>query len=250
MTHRHAQSGLLISIDLEHIGEVSPHARQRAASICQQLLDTFDRLRVSATWGLADPGKSVLARSINARRTTHEIAVVADTAWNADRVVFSRELGRRVEHARGVGIRVSSLFTSQLEIGSYLDLLVKNRIRVVRSEGAANEQWQAHSERYGVWEPPRPLDLTHAQPWWLGGSRSVRRCINRAVEVGETCHFRVDVAQAIDRQLEIRGFEAALRVAAARVSRGEMLSTTLGHQVAQLGFVRNSGPARSILRAA
>jgi hypothetical protein len=250
---------LLLSIDWELEIDNSDQAReQRLDAAGLQLVELTQRLRIPATWAVADPLLSAATDQILRAGVGHEIAVLGDRSWigpGSGRNRLARELDRRFQRARKVGIPVATLSLRNVEPATMLDLLHEHHIHAVR--GPASDRPSLARKigpptvRYGVWQAPTAWRIPARQTWWLSGGWSIRRQLRRAIRRQELLHLVVDAPRLVDAgQPGLAALESLLTLAAARRDAGQLEIVTLGQSAETALRDRASHPTRSILRPA
>ncbi len=251
---------LAISVDLELDALQSRPQQQRSLTrVATQLLQLFAKHRLPATWGLADPAVSPSTELLTRSNIPHEIAVLGDSMWvgsSGGRVRFSRELQRRVGQAREAGLPVTSLMLRNVNLDAHLDLVVKNGITAVRGPASAcrkSEFNQPQSLYAGLWLMWPSRVLPGVSRYWPGGGsvRATRRGLEQSVQRREVFHLLINSEELTERGwLALHGIESVLRRAAKLRSQGRLEIVTLSGAVGLLSNVRQTAPARSILRPA
>jgi len=137
----------------------------------------------------------------------HEAAILTDNNWCSNQIsrkAFSEELSRRCERLNAVGVRVSTVAIDNGLPADSLDILVKQRISLVRdlndSTSSAVRGLQPYSDeskRYGIWKLPAPYTLTELT------QRNVRTVVARRQMVkqlhrGNCVHVNMRLSQLMD----------------------------------------------------
>jgi hypothetical protein len=250
---------LLISIDWELEIDHSDQIReQRLDAAGVRLLEMTRRLRIPATWAVADPFLSAATDPIQRADVGHELAVLGDRTWigpGSGRSRLARELDRRFDRARKAGIPVTALALRNVESASVLDLLHDHGVHGVRGPALDHlsqvRKASGSGVRLGVWQAPAAWRIPAQQHWFLPGQWSVRREIRRTVRRQGTLHLTIDAPRLVDAgDPGLAAIESALTLAAARRDAGQLAILTLGHAADIALRERASVPTRSILRPA
>ncbi len=252
---------LAISIDLELDPQhCRPHQQRSLDRVATQLLDLLAKYRLPATWSVADPAISAATEKLVAAGAGHEIAVLGDQAWvgsNAGRLRFGRELQRRVVRGREIGLPVTTLALRNVNLDAHLDLVVKNGLTAVRGpESTANRKTefnQPQSLYSGLWLMWPSLVLPGNSRWLPGGGRiwAAKRGLEQAASCREVFHLLINGLALTERSwMALRGVEQVIRRAAKLRNQGRLEIATLAEAVNHLNSLRQTAPARSILRPA
>lgn len=166
----------------------------------EQLLELLNSLGFGATWVFAHPGRSDWARRLTREGSGHEVALAGDASWIgavAGRTRFARELKLRIEEAQAAGMTIDTLALRSAELTEHLDLLVKQRIRLIRRtlDPALRPTlyFEPQSTRFGVWRVPSPVLFPGNAPWWFGGDDfRLRHWAQRAIHARAVMHVAVD----------------------------------------------------------
>ncbi len=148
----------VLSIDLEVDARRSSARDQRTLEhLTSRLIDLLHKHRLHATWSLADPAVSAATERI-LKAGGHEIAVLGDPAWvgaDAGRTRFARELERRLQGGRELGLPLTTLALRKVHLDAHLDVAVKNGVNAVRGPESTvrrrNEFNQPQSLYSGLW---------------------------------------------------------------------------------------------------
>ncbi len=244
---------LIVSIDIP-TGEnqVSRHVVSPAAEF---LARTLEQLRIPATWSFGDPARTSLAFRLASSRVGHEIGLLGEPTWlgrQAGRTRFVRELTRRVETARDIGLSLTTLALSGDPLRTNLDVLAKQRISVVRSPIDCNETGfvTPRALRFGVWEARSTLCVPNTR-WWPTGVLAARWTLGRTVTSGAICQLAIDTGALQEQDAGVlRQVQKTLRYAV-RLREENLLGTrTLSHLSTRFQANRRSTPLQSILRKA
>ena len=137
----------------------------------------------------------------------HEAAILADNHWcsnQVDRRAFNEELSLRCERLHAIGARVSTVAIDEGLPADSLDILVKQRISLVRdlndttsSAVRGLQPFNDDSKRYGIWKLPAPYTLTELT------QRNVRTVVARRQMVkqlhrGNCVHLNMQLGQLMD----------------------------------------------------
>ena len=254
-----------LSIDLELDPLKIENGQPRSLeATTQRLVKLLDRLRVPATWAVADPAVSAATEVLLAAGAGHEIAILGDPTWvgqQAGRARFGRELARRVAHAKAAGIAISTLALRGTELADSLDLAVKQDISVVRPnfrEGSGGWFSRPVSRtpaaiRFGLWDVPASMRLPCSSRWKFGGGgrRQARSGIDSAIANRGVFQIQVDALTLSDRgNMAEHILEQILRHAIDRQRQGSLEIGTLATVARKLAGDRTVSPARSILHSA
>lgn len=254
-----------LSIDLEldplKLETGQPRALEAAT---QRLVKLLDRLRVPATWTVADPAVSAATEVLLAANAGHEIAILGDPTWvgaQAGRTRFGRELNRRVTHAKGAGIEITTLALRGTELNDHLDLAVKQGISVIRADyREVSSGWFARpvpgtpaTVRFGLWDVPASMRLPGTSRWKPGGGgrRRARTGIAAAIVNHGVFQIQVDALLLAERgTMAEHTLEQIVRHALSRQQEGFLEIGTLAMVARKLAGERTANPARSILHSA
>lgn len=174
--------------------------------VVARLIEQFRTRQIVATWSVADPAVSSASSLIRSAHPDNEIAILGDRSWigtGAGRERFSRELRRRMERAKCVGIPCSTLVVRQPEFGGNLDLLAAAGVdAIVRHAGgdavSSPSATLVYSGLVGVTSSLRLPILR----WW-DGSHGTRRALRMLREIStrtEEMHLTLDAAQIARRK--------------------------------------------------
>ncbi|HEU0067747.1 MAG TPA: hypothetical protein VFQ26_00615, partial [Nitrospiraceae bacterium] len=207
--------------------------------------------RVPATWSSPSPGDCRFGEHLLREPLPHEIALLAEAEWagvQAGRTRFARELGRRMEQAKSRGISLHTLALPEADCTSYLDLLVKYRISLVRLPGSAVLQPQ--SLRFGVWQVPVSFHIPSASRWPFGGWEwGLGRALSKACKTGELVHV-VASLDGLASETDQSSLDRLLRVVQQYQQKGRLSVLTL-HGLGESLMPQHRVPqGRSVLRAA
>lgn len=250
---------LLLTIDWELEIDHSDHVREQqldAAGL--RLIELTRRLRLPATWAVADPLLSAATEQIQRAGVGHEMAVLGDRTWigpGSGRTRLARELTRRFERARKVGIPVRALALRNVEPASVQDLLHEHQVHAVRGpaidHASLARNAAAPGVRFGVWQAPTAWRIPAQHHWFLPGQWSIRREIRRAIRRQTVLHLAIDAPRLVSAgEPGLAAIESTLSLAATRRDAGQLSIMTLG-QAAEIALrERASVPTRSILRPA
>lgn len=247
---------LVVSIDLELDIERRVATEQRIlGEVTAELIALFDCYQLAATWAVADPVVSAATESILAGNQPHEIAVLGDHTWvgsTAGRERFSKELTRRVNGARAVGLPLSTIVLRDAPLVENHDLLIKQGIRVLRGpvRGPSRRVFttQPRAVRFGLWEVTASCVVPTVGRWRSGGGFAACRMLGRAAARPSFTHLVVDAQGIVDVGLGgLRVVQRVLRYAAQHRDRGVLAVETLAASATRLAPRRTRSPARSIL---
>lgn len=267
MSKRSQPAALAVSLNVAGMEAASEREASAAVSSLARLMEEHG---LSATWGFDAPGETPLLAEVMAMAPRQEIALVAQGAWaaaDASRALFDQELSRRVATAVESGVTVSTLLIAGGATPGHLDLVEKHRISALcrvalhesHSASTPASLWRSgwfapksalagsapRSLRWGLWQMPAAIDLAR-----LGGWRTRQSLVRRVTTEGFV-HLCVDVANlAAGGKRAERQLDAVLRPAFAWQEQGKLRVQSISATVAQLGAIRQSPPARSILRRA
>jgi hypothetical protein len=250
---------LLLSIDWELEIDQSEQAReQRLDAAGQQLVELTGRLRIPATWAVADPLLSVATEAILRAGVGHEMAVLGDRTRigpGSGRSRLARELDRRFERAHKVGIPVRTLALRNVEPAAVLDLVHDHHVQAVRGPAVDTAALARKSgspvPRFGVWQAPAPWRIPTQPGWLVPGAWSVRRELRRAIRRQAILHLAIDAPRLVDAGAAgMAAVESVLSLAAARRDAEQLSMFTLGQLAEAALRERASVPTRSILHPA
>jgi hypothetical protein len=252
---------LVVSIDLELDAQHCRPQQQRSLDrVATQLLDLLIKFQLPATWAVADPAISAATDKLLAAGAGHEIAVLGDQAWvgsNAGRLRFGRELQRRVTRGRELGLPLTTLALRNASLDAHLDLVVKNGITAVRGAASASQRKTAGDQPQSLYAGLWMMWPSHVLPgnsrWWPGGGRirAARRGLEQSAARREVFHLMINGLDLTERSwVALRGIEKIVRRADQLRSQGRLEIATLNDAVTRLTNLRQTVPARSILRPA
>jgi len=255
MLSTHQKAIVSISIDLP--ADVSGALHAPAVSIGHQLVELFQHCAFPATWALPDPANSPLAERLAGDPLAHEIALLGEADWigaGAGRTQFSQQLTRRMESAAAAGFRIHALALHGTDLTDDLDLLVKHRIALVRSDTVIRRGSAAalrpQSVRYGVWRAPVAGILGGNSSWWPASPMwAARRAVRRAIADAGFVHFVIDAAHMAGRTpAQLSGIRKLLRAIRQHELRGVLNVAPLTQASARWIRPRVATQSRSILR--
>ena len=198
---------LLISIDCLPDCSSTSLAQERILASAASLVDLFAEFRLPASWAFARPSATRLTGRIMDQPVEHRIGLLAEPHWASPacgRTRYARELTRRIESAAADGIVVSTLALRELADASHLDLLVRNRLVVIR-DGLVDRRKSfsglyLHSERYGIWRS-RPSTRIPGGTGWLSPLQSgPQQQLARRLARREVTHLLIDVPALAQRE--------------------------------------------------
>jgi hypothetical protein len=248
---------VVFSIELElAIHRPSLDRQQRLDHLARDLLGLFEQHAIPATWAVADPARSAASAAIRSSTGKHEIAVLGDRSWigpGAGRLRIERELSRRFEGARRMGMPAMTLVLRNVIEPLDLGLLLAHQIRTVSYRGDFGG-WQAPAAgglRFGVWHAPAAWRLPMASRWWSPVRRQARRMLREANCQRRTLHVAIDGDALVDQQeAGLAQVRAVVEEVARLHAQGGILLATLGEVgAAELAF-RSAQPSRSLLKPA
>ena len=253
-----------ISIDLElEIEHYTSQAQGHLDRVRGQLIDLLEAHQIPATWAVADPARSAASEPILASRVRHEIAVLGDRAWvgyGAGRSRLERELARRFDGARRVGMAVTTLALCNSDRLLDLDLLLARGITAIRGPAVdtATEARRIGARRigprparHGIWQAPTAWMLPPRGAWWLLSAWGVRREIQRAASAGSLLHLEVSAPRLIELGEPAAQIVENLIAALARQrDQGQLQVLTLAAIAGEALSLRAAAPSHSILRPA
>ena len=257
-----AHGMLTISVDLEpDMTRLGVNQQRALEETTTQLLVLMEKHGLPATWGVADPAVSAATERIRERRASHEIAILGDATWVgrvAGRGRFGRELTRRVAHARGAGIPLTTLVLRTVTLEEHCDLVIKQGIVAVRQPAPhepvdASQHLVPQTLRYGLWSFAVSQRLPGGGRWLPGGGglRRARLGIDRTIAARGLFHLMIDAPALADRGHSALGvLDRVLEHAAGRRHLGVLDIATLGAAVGKLAAQYRGTPSRSILRVA
>ena len=249
---------LILSVDLELEIDHQLKDQERLDIVGRWLIDAFQRHRIPATWAVADPALSAATDPILASDQGHEIAVLGDRTWaghGTGRGRLARELARRFQGARRVGIPASTLVLRNVDQLTDADLLLDHHVTAVRGRAVdsavAARKMPSPAVKFGVWQAPAAWKIPPQLPWWIPGRYLVRREINRAAAGGRMLHLEIDTPRLVDSDdRQLRLVDAALEFAAHRRNAGLLHIQTIQQCATAALKEREITPSRSILRPA
>ena len=259
MVGKQAGGIVTISIDLElEIEHYTSHAQRHLDRVRSQLIELLEVHQIPATWAVADPARSAASEPILASRVRHEIAVLGDRAWvgyGAGRLRLQRELARRFDGARRVGMAVTTLALCNSDRLLDLDLLLEHGITAIRGPAvdSALEARRLGSKpaRHGIWQAPTAWMLPPRGAWWLLSAWGVRREIQRAASEGSLLHLEISAPRLIELgEPAAQIVENAIAALASQRDQGQLQVLTLAAIAGEALSLRVPAPSHSILRPA
>jgi hypothetical protein len=253
------QGRVALSIDLElGIDLRDPLAEQRLDEVRAQLVGLTARHAVPATWAVADPLLSAASEQILAAGVGHELAVLGDRTWigyGAGRTRLARELARRFDAPRKVGMAVATLALRNVDQVLDLDLLLDHQVSAVRGPAADSaalvRRQSPYPIRFGIWQAPTPWRIPPHAGWLISAGWRIRREIERAIRRGKELHLTIDAPRLIEAGDEgLATIERTLQYIAVQRASGRLQVATLGQLAAESLKQRSAVPCRSILRPA
>ena len=254
----HGNGSIILSVVLEL--ELNDHCEEHQRQLGQigaWLVELTRQHRLPATWEVADPAQSAASEGILAAGVGHELAVLAERTWighGSGRARLARELARRFEGARRLGIPVSTLALRNIEQPPDPDLLLDQGITAVHSPATHSLDLARQSNpptRYGIWQAPTAWRLPIEGRWWTSRRRMIRQALQRCSRQQGLLHLEVDVPSLIRAGIPgLRVVEATLRMIAAGASAGQLEVRTTAQIAADVLNCREGQPTRSILRPA
>lgn len=266
---------LVVSVDLPTTGSVSNSGRRPLSSL-EPLAELLTELQISATWGVPSPSDWNAAEPLLQLATPQELAILADSTWNAafrGRDRFVRGLALHQEAAAKIGYRPTTFAFRDGNLNSHVDLAQKQGItatrpaaetvaetrgfarlfeRFVRRADEACRAYRPQTARFGLWDlkpsaswPERSLGHTprlSVAAW--------RRGIEEAIALRGVFHLALDgeaIARAGSRA--IRGLRKLLAHAVRRREQTRLAILSMRQIAAQLSSPRAGTTARSILHA-
>lgn len=259
MLHSMRKAVASISIDLP--ADDSSTSTSAACSLTERLIELFQRSAFAATWAIAEPGASPWTERLLNDPLGHELALLGERSWighSAGRTRFCHELVRRVAAAGQAGVRISTLAlhgVDGVEVSQDLDLLVKQRISLVRSDATERNHRSApgvhpQSVRFGVWRAPVAAIVTGSRGWWAGsGVWQARRAVRRVVGVSGFVHVVIDAHRMLaQQQSSLAGLQRLLHLIRQHELRGALEVAPLHQASARWIRPRTAAPSRSVLR--
>src|SRR5262245_54662503 len=244
-----------LELDLEH---QDPRLQQRLDDARKELIELTARLRLAATWAVADPVLSASTDSILGAGCSHEIAVLGERAWlgrGCGRGRLGRELTRRFAAARSAGIAVGTLVLRVIYQCFDLDPLLDHGVCAVcgpaiESTSPARKYGSAPT-RFGLWHAPSALRIPPRSRWWLPTRWVTRQEIKRAIRERLICHFQIDARQVVTNPAgQLGQIAAVMEYAAGKRDAGLLQVETIGQIARRILAVRTAAPSRSILQPA
>lgn len=258
MDGRRAAGVVLLSIDLElEIDHYSSRAQSRLDQVRDGLVELFRQHQIPATWAVADPARSAASDPILASGAGHEIAVLGDRTWigyGAGPLRLERELARRFNGARRVGMKVTTLALRNCPAPADVTPLVAQGITAVRGPAvatAAAARKFLPPVRCGLWEAPTAWLIPPQPTWRLFDRWQMRREMQRTIRERSLLHWEINAQRLADAR---RGgwqlIEESLAALAGERQRGRIQILTMGAAAAAHLRPRTAVPAHSILRPA
>ncbi|MCI0361715.1 MAG: hypothetical protein L0211_24790 [Planctomycetaceae bacterium] len=255
-----ASGGLVvISIDLElDIEQRDQFGEQQLDEARSRLIAMTARHGVPATWAVADPLHSAASDQVLAAGVGHELAVLGDRTWigyGAGRTRLDRELARRFDGPRQVGIPVTTLALRNVEQVLDLDLLLGHGITAVRhpavDSASLARKLAPPPIRFGIWQAPAAWSIPPRAGWWISSGWRIRRETQRAIARGSQLHLAIDAPRLIAACADgLAAIERTLAYVSAQRALGRVTVATLGQLARQSLKGRSAVPTRSVLRSA
>lgn len=245
MTHSPPRGLFTLSVDVRGTQD------NRTQALALRVLKTLRQARVPATWSSVSPGDCRFGEHVLREPLPHEIALLAEVEWagaQAGRTLFARELSRRIALAKSRGIELHTLALPEPDCTSYLDLLVKHQISLVRLRDSSGLQPQ--SLRFGVWQVPITFHIPSASRWPFGGWEwGLSRALSKACKTGDLVHV-VASLDGLASETDQSSLDRLLRVVQQYQQKGRLSVLTLHTLGESLMPQRRVPQGRSVLRAA
>ncbi len=247
---------VVFSVELElAIDRPARDRQQRMDHVTGELLELFQQQRLPATWAVADPARSAARSGILASTPGHEIAVLGERSWlgrGAGPLRIERELSRRVEGARQVGIPVATLILRNVSEPLDLDLLLAHQIAAVSyPPNSVAAIGPSSGPRFGVWHAPQAWRLPRTPRWWLPLGWQAAGKLREVIRQQRILHVAIDGDALVDSdQAGLAQVSTIVGQVARLRQQGKLKVRTL----AQLGAAnlahRFPQPAKSLLAPA
>jgi hypothetical protein len=260
MSARLSTGLLTISIDLDADATRIQQADQRVMDdVTGELLDVLRNRRLPATWAVVDPAISAATQRILSASADHEIAILGDPTWvgrDAPRSRFARELARRADRSRSVGVAVSTLVLNVAQLDQHCDLAIKHGITAVRhapADARSARALQPQTLQYGLWSFPVSVSLPGTSRWLPGGGggRRAQAIVDQAIMAPGLVHLAIDAPRlAALGSSSRRVLDRVLRHVDRRRSQGVLDVASIGGLALRLAGQYQSQPSRSILHCA
>ena len=231
---------LLVSIDCQpdHFSGGETKLIQAAHS----LTELFRRYRVSASWALADPASSPLTNQILRLPASQRIALLAEPHWageRAGRTQFARELTRRVTAAAANTIPLGTVALRGFVLREHLDLLVRNRLAVIRASGARTGRGrlplESCCERFGIWRSEATIRFPDSRRWLGVLPYGPKQIVAANVTRRTWTHLLIDVPALVRSSRATWGrLEKCLAFAERQMDAGQLTCVTLERLVQHL----------------
>jgi hypothetical protein len=198
---------LTVTVELEFsLDQQGQGLESHFDNVSRRLVELFRSRQIAATWSVADPAVSSATDLIRAGHPQNEIAILGDRSWigtGAGRERFSRELRRRLERAKCVGIPCSTLVVRQSEFGGNLDLLAPAGVDAIvrHADGGVVSSPSAELVYSGIVGVTSSLRLPMRQWWdWSHGTRKALRMLRELIARTREMHLILDAAQIAQRK--------------------------------------------------
>ncbi len=242
---------VVLSVDLP--AETAPGSRPRQG-LAEKLFQMLETRRLPASWVPRNTQPFSLSHRLATTPNGHDLALLGDPSWvgkSAGRTRFARELSARVEAARAANLHVSAIALEDVELDDHLDLLVKNRVGMIRGRARTGTNLQPQSVRFGVWFTPVSAVLPRPVEWsWLGNTWSLRQTIRRTIRSGGVAHLVIDGTQVEANPTAMGDLDLALAHVQRQRDKGALAVMSLSGLAATLIRQPMAKKATSILRAA
>jgi hypothetical protein len=255
MSHSLNRAIVTFSIDLS---DATGHGQQAMMQHARTLAELFATHHFPATWAASHPAANPAVDLVLKLGRQADFALLGDSTWvgrTAGRTRFAHELQARLKAAQTRGLRVSTLAMREGELDGNLDLLVRERISVVRSGESSHRRlqnlWQPQSLRFGVWHVGVTMRLPDPR-WWFGTEILVaKRALDRVISNAGLAHFVLDAGTiAGGGQAGIRAIERLVRFAALRCEQQRLTAKSLPQLATTMLRLYQAPVGYSVLRAA
>jgi hypothetical protein len=252
------RAAVTISIDLElEIDHFSGPRQTALDRIRDRLIEMCADQQIAATWAVADPARSAASDLILASGRGHEIAVLGDRTWlgrGAGRLRTQRELARRFEGARRVGMSMTTLALRHSDLPLDMNWLAPHGITALREpieRGANALASDSAGSHPAIWQAPPAHNVPSLHGWRFFRGWLLERELQRTIRQRGLLHFGLSAPQLIGAPPAAMHELESLVARLGRYQRQASLAVvTLSHLARQRLAQRVAIPAKSILHSA
>ncbi len=244
---------LVIGVDLRPFTAATDRAATQ--QMIRQLLSSFDRYQLAASWALADVRSSVTSM-IRQSQTPHEVALRwtgSTTAATTDAFELAARLRAETQAAERDGLQLRSLAVDPRGRVPY-HALAKAGIRTIRPTRVRTNTIvtavQPQPLRYGLWGLPVSGYWPHPNRLWQRFlSRQLLTQLRMANQQGRVVHLVLDVDVMVPQiDAALRGAERLLSLAADLRDSQQLRTGRLADVDRWVRIEMAARPAHSILR--